>query len=177
MRSAPIRRASRRRCATAASTFRPNPKFETEKAITELGKGEALVSVLDPKGVPTMVERTLIRPPSGQLGPITPEQRAAALKASPVSGIYDEAVDKESAYEKLAKKAAASTEARQQAAEDKAAAKAERAERPAGRQRESATDRFVKNVAGSVGRQVGNAVVRNVGGALVRGILGSLFRR
>ena len=60
---------------TAASTFRPNPAFKTEEAITQLGKGEALVSVLDPKGVPTMVERTMIRPPSSRMGPITPEER------------------------------------------------------------------------------------------------------
>jgi DNA helicase HerA-like ATPase len=64
---------------TAATTFRPNPKFSTEEAITQLGKGEALVSVLDLKGVPTMVERTFIRPPSGQLGPVTPAQRAAIV--------------------------------------------------------------------------------------------------
>ena len=161
----------------AASSFRANPKFDTEKVITELGKGEALVSVLDLKGVPTMVERTLIRPPSGQLGPITPDQRSKAMKSSPVAGVYDETIDRDSAYEKLQKKAAANAAADQQEQEVKAAAKAEKAERPAGRQRESATDRFVKNVAGSVGRQVGNAVVRNVGGAIVRGILGSLFRR
>jgi uncharacterized protein len=151
---------------TAAETFRPNPKFSTEKAITELGKGEALVSVLDPKGVPTMVERTLIRPPSGQLGPITPEQRAQAVKASPVAGEYDETVDRESAYEKLAKKAQGRAAASQEEAETKAVAKAERA---APRQRETATDRFVKNMAGTVARQIG--------GALVRGILGSLTRR
>jgi uncharacterized protein len=151
---------------TAADTFRPNPKFSTEKAITELGKGEALVSVLDPKGVPTMVERTLIRPPSGQLGPITPDQRAQAMKNSPVSGEYDEAVDRESAYEKLAVKAKGRAAEKQEEVEAKAAAKAERA---APRQRETATDRFVKNMAGTMARQIG--------GALVRGILGSLTRR
>jgi DNA helicase HerA-like ATPase len=161
--------------ATAASTFRPNPKFKTEKAITELGKGEALVSVLDPKGVPTMVERTLIRPPSSRLGPITSEERGKIVKNSPVYGQYDEAVDRESAYEKLQKKAGERAEAKEQAAEEKAQARAER-QASGGRQRESATDRFVKNVAGSVGRQLGSSLVRNVGGALVRGILGSLIR-
>ena len=157
---------------TAAETFRPNPKFSTEAAITELGKGEALVSVLDPKGVPTMVERTLIRPPSGQLGPITPEQRAAAMKSSPVAGEYDTAVDRDSAYEMLSKKAAARTEARQEEAEAKAEAKTQRASP----QRESATERFVKGIAGSVGRQLGSSVARQIGNALVRGILGSLTR-
>ncbi|MGE0238511.1 MAG: helicase HerA-like C-terminal domain-containing protein [Parvibaculaceae bacterium] len=155
---------------TAADTFRPNPKFKTEKAITELGKGEALVSVLDLKGVPTMVERTLIRPPESRLGPITPEEREKSIKSSPVYGQYDEAEDRESAYEKLTQRANERAEAQEKAAADKAAA---REARSAPRQRESATDRFVKNVAGSVGRQVGSMVVRS----LVRGILGGLSRR
>lgn len=157
----------------AATTFRANPKFNTEKAITELGKGEALVSVLDLKGVPTMVERTFIRPPSGQLGPITPAQRQALIDVSPVAGKYETAIDRESAYEKLSKKAAASAATQQQAAQDKAAAKVARA----APQRDSATDRFVKGVAGSVGRQLGATIVRSVGNALVRGILGGLTRR
>ncbi|MGE3875008.1 MAG: helicase HerA-like C-terminal domain-containing protein [Parvibaculaceae bacterium] len=155
---------------TAADTFRPNPKFKTEKAITELGKGEALVSVLDLKGVPTMVERTLIRPPESRLGTITPEERRKLIKSSPVYGQYDEAVDRESAYERLTQRASERAEAQEKAAADKAAA---REARSAPRQRESATDRFVKNIAGSVGRQVGSLVVRS----LVRGILGSLSRR
>ncbi len=158
----------------AATTFRPNPKFDTEIAITELGKGEALVSVLDLKGVPTMVERTFIRPPSGQLGPVTPAQRQATIAASPVAAKYETAIDRESAYEKLCKKAAANAEVQQQAAQAKANAKAARA---APRERESATDRFVKNVAGSVGRQLGSTVARSIGNALVRGILGGLTRR
>ena len=150
----------------AATTFRANPKFDTEKAITELGKGEALVSVLDMKGVPTMVERTFIKPPSGQLGPITPAQRQSIIASSPVAGKYETAIDRESAYEKLQKKAGERAEAEQQAEQDKADAKAEKA---APRQRESATDRFIKNAAGSIARNLGNA--------LVRGILGSLTRR
>jgi DNA helicase HerA-like ATPase len=155
---------------TAADTFRPNPKFKTDKAITELGKGEALVSVLDLKGVPTMVQRTLIRPPESRLGPITPQEREKCIKSSPVYGQYDETVDRESAYEKLAQRANEHAEAQEKAAAEKTAA---REARSAPRQRESATDRFVKNVAGSVGRQVGSMVVRS----LVRGILGGLSRR
>ena len=65
---------------TAASTFRPNPAFKTDEVITQLGKGEALVSVLDLKGVPTMVERTMVRPPSSRMGPITPEERQKIVK-------------------------------------------------------------------------------------------------
>jgi DNA helicase HerA-like ATPase len=155
---------------TAADTFRPNPKFKTEKAITELGKGEALVSVLDLKGVPTMVERTFIRPPQSRLGPITPDERAKLIRSSPVYGQYDETEDRESAYEMLTQRASERAEAQEKAAADKAAA---REARSAPRQRESATDRFVKNVAGSVGRQVGSMVVRS----LVRGILGGFTRR
>jgi DNA helicase HerA-like ATPase len=159
---------------TAASTFRPNPKFKTETAITELGKGEALVSVLDLKGVPTMVERTLIRPPSSRLGPITPEERKKLIKASPVYGQYEEMVDRESAYEKLSGKAKERAAAQEEEKRSRATAKAERA---APRAKESASDRFVKNVAGSVGRQLGTSVARSIGNALVRGILGGLTRR
>ncbi|TMJ35225.1 MAG: DUF853 domain-containing protein [Alphaproteobacteria bacterium] len=148
---------------TAADTFRPNPKFKTDKAITELGKGEALVSVLDLKGVPTMVERTLIRPPESRIGPITPQEREKLIKSSPVYGQYDETVDRESAHEKLAQRAGERAAAKEKAEADKTAAREACA---APRQRESATDRFVKNVAGSVGRQVGSMVVRS----LVRGI-------
>jgi len=155
---------------TAADTFRPNPKFKTDKAITELGKGEALVSVLDLKGVPTMVERTLICPPESRIGPITPQEREKLIKSSPVYGQYDETVDRESAYEKLTQRASERAEAQEKAAAQKTAAREARA---APRGRESATDRFVKNVAGSVGRQVGSMVVRS----LVRGILGGLSRR
>ncbi len=160
--------------SVAASTFRPNPKFKTEEAITQLGKGEALVSVLDQKGVPTMVERTLIRPPSSRLGPITPEERQKIIKNSPVYGQYETPEDRESAYEKLLKKATRHSEEQQQAAEDKAAAKAERV---APRERESATDRFIKNAASSVGRQLGTSVARSIGNAIVRGILGGFSKR
>jgi uncharacterized protein len=163
---------------TAASTFRPNPKFKTEKAITELGKGEALVSVLDPKGVPTMVERTLIRPPSSRLGPITPAEREKLIKASPVYGEYEEAVDRESAYEKLSGKAKQRAAAKQEEAQAKEEAiVAKRQASAARREPQSATDRFVKGVAGSVGRQIGTSVARSIGNALVRGLLGGLTRR
>ena len=75
----------------AATTFRANPAFDTEKAIMELGIGEALVSTLDPKGQPTMVERTLVKPPNARVGPITDAERKAVIKASPVAGDYDDA--------------------------------------------------------------------------------------
>jgi DNA helicase HerA-like ATPase len=158
----------------AATTFRPNPKFKTEEVITEMGKGEALVSTLDLKGVPSMVGRTLIRPPSGRMGPITLEERKSAITNSPVYGQYEETVDRESAYEKLQKKAGARVETEQQAAEEKAERKTASS---SARQPQSATDRFVKNMASSVGRQLGTSVARSIGNALVRGILGGLTRR
>ncbi|MEO1159155.1 MAG: helicase HerA-like domain-containing protein, partial [Pseudomonadota bacterium] len=168
----------------AATTFRQNPKFDTEEVITQLGVGEALVSTLDLKGVPSMVERTLIRPPSSQMGPVMPAERTQSVKNSPVYGMYDEAVDRDSAYEKLRVKAekiaeqqAAAAEAKEKAKAEKAAAK-KTSSRSKGRSRrtDSATDRFVKNIASTVGRQVGNMLVRN-SGSIVRGILGSLLKR
>ncbi len=158
----------------AATTFRPNPKFKTEEVITEMGKGEALVSTLDLKGVPSIVGRTLIRPPSGRMGPITPEERKALISNSPVFGQYEETVDRESAYEKLQDKANARTAANQREAAEKVE---RRATTSSARQPQSATDRFVKNVASSVGRQLGTSVARSIGNALVRGILGGLTRR
>lgn len=168
----------------AATTFRQNPKFDTEEVITQLGVGEALVSTLDLKGVPSMVERTLIRPPSSQMGPVMPAERTQTVKNSPVYGLYDEAVDRDSAYEKLRVKAEKVAEQQRAAAEAEERAKAEKAEakkaksRSSGRSRrtDSATDKFIKNVASTVGRQVGNMLVRN-SGSIVRGILGGLLKR
>jgi DNA helicase HerA-like ATPase len=85
----------------AADTFRANPKLDTAKVIMELGKGEALVSFLEGNGTPSMVERCVVRPPSGRLGPITPEERKVLIATSPLKGKYDQAIDSESAYEVL----------------------------------------------------------------------------
>jgi uncharacterized protein len=88
----------------AAETFRQNPKLDTAKVIMELGKGEALVSFLEGNGTPSMVERCMIRPPSGRVGPITVDERNALIAESPVKGKYDQAIDSESAYEVLQKR-------------------------------------------------------------------------
>lgn len=93
----------------AADTFRPNPKLNTAEVITQLGKGEALVSMLEGNGTPSMVERTLIAPPAARVGPITPELRKVAMAQSPVRHAYDETLDRESAYEILAKRAEQAT--------------------------------------------------------------------
>lgn len=95
---------------TAADTFRPNPKLKTADVITELGVGEALVSTLDEKGMPNPVERAFIVPPESQIGPITPQQRQQLIQNSIVAGVYEKAVDRESAYELLQKKATQAAE-------------------------------------------------------------------
>jgi hypothetical protein len=86
---------------TAADTLRANPKLNTEKAITELAVGEALVSFLEQKGTPAIVDRAWILPPASRIGPITPAERSAIVSASVLAGHYEKAVDRESAYEKL----------------------------------------------------------------------------
>lgn len=88
----------------AAETFRPNPELDTERVIMELGVGEALVSTLEKKGQPSIVQRTLVRPPSSRLGPLTDEERKEVIADSPISGTYDKAIDRESAYEILEKR-------------------------------------------------------------------------
>ena len=107
----------------AATTFRKNPKIDTEQAIMQLGIGEALVSTLDEKGQPSMVELTLVHPPSSRVGPITEAERKAVINASPVKGEYDETEDRASAYETLQKRSAEREDAAAAQADEKAAAK------------------------------------------------------
>jgi len=155
----------------AAQTFRQNPSFNTEKAITQLGVGEALVSTLDTKGSPTMVERTLIRPPSSRMGPADNDVREKSIKNSPVYGLYDESKDRESAYEILQKRAEQRAKAEAAAAQAEAEAKAAKkaSSGRSGYQRQTATERFIKSMASSIGRQLGTR--------LIRGILGSILRK
>jgi DNA double-strand break repair helicase HerA and related ATPase len=167
----------------AAETFRPNPGFDTADAIRDVGVGEALVSTLQKKGVPSMVERVLIRPPSSQLGPITLAERKATMAGSPVAGIYDTTVDRESAFEALSRRA-------EEAA--KAAAKAEQdaQEQPMMAREYSAARRFSgsrvsrstskRGRGDSVGQAFAKSFARSLGTrsgkALVRGILGGFFK-
>lgn len=178
---------------TAADTFRPNPDFDCAKAITQLGVGEALVSTLEAKAVPAMVQRTLIRPPASRLGPITPEERRKLIAESPVSGQYDETVDRESAFELLQKRAVDAQKAEEQAQsrdqeEDSGRSRwtipgfgndeeADRYERPSSRSRTSAPRPRASNrqtVAEAAIKSVVRSVGSSVGRALVRGILGGL---
>lgn len=96
--------ADQKTVKVAAQTFRENPSFSTQEAITNLSVGEALVSVLDEKGAPTPVERTLIRPPESRMGPITDEERSETVSNSPINGLYEEMQDRESAYEIIKKR-------------------------------------------------------------------------
>jgi len=146
----------------AAQTFRPNSKLDTAQVITELGVGEALVSFLDEKGRPLPVERALVRPPNSQIGPLTENQRQEHMGRSPFRGRYDNAVDRESAYELLQKRAEqAAKEAEKQADSEPAHG------RSGGRARQSAFEAFAKSALRSVGSQLGRQVAR--------GLLGSLF--
>ena len=157
---------------TVAETFRPNPAIDTETVITELGTGEALVSLLDEKGSPTPVERILIRPPSSRIGPLTAEERASVLQRSPLKGRYDNTLDRESAYELL--KQHAEEAQRQQLAQK---AEVEQARQPStsrtsarrGSNRQSAAEAMLKSAARSVGSQLGRRIVRGLLGSLLGG--------
>ncbi len=152
----------------AAETFRPNPAFETEVAIREVGTGEAVVSLLENKGIPSIVQRTLIRPPSSQMGPITVEERAAIMAASPIGATYDATVDRESAYEKLAAKARKSDPIAMEPALNSAHRYEPEAEKPAPKSRgDSVGTAFAKSFARAIGSRAGQQIVR--------GVLGGLF--
>jgi DNA helicase HerA-like ATPase len=159
----------------AASSFRENPKIKTETVITELGVGEVLISMLDEKGIPSMVDRAFVVPPVSHLGPITAEQRSQLINNSLVAGQYEQAVDRESAFEILQKK----TEERmqQQAAADAAAAEAKQqaAEEKAARSAARAPDTLVESITKSVARSASSSIGRQIGNQIVRGVLGSIF--
>jgi hypothetical protein len=160
----------------AAESFRPNPDFSTAEVITQLGIGEALVSVLEEKGVPSIVGRTLIRPPSGQSGPLLPEERRAVIANSPVAGVYDAMVDRESAFEVLTKKAqerqaadAADAQAKADAKEAAAREKAERAAAPRRSTRQTPTEAAINSFTRTVANGLGRAILRGILGGLTRG--------
>ena len=159
----------------AATSFRVNPKLKTEKVITELGVGEALISMLDEKGVPSIVDRAFVVPPVGHIGPITLEQRQQLIAGSLVAGVYEQAVDRESAYEKITAVQQAKQAADEQIEAAKSAAKEEaqkaKAERAAAREPDSIWESIGKSAARSASSSIG----RQVGDKLLRGVLGSLL--
>ena len=153
---------------TAAETFRPNPKLHTERVITELGVGEALASMLDADGTPTMVERIFVAPPGSKLGPIDPAERGALMATSLVKGVYEQPVDRVSAYEVLKQRADFSAAAASAASEAKAQPKSQ-PRAPAPSRAQSPVEAFASSAMRSLGTQLGRV--------LVRGIMGSLTGR
>lgn len=179
----------RKALRAAAETFRANPAFSAEEAIPNLGVGEALVSTLQEKGVPSMVSRTLVRPPSSRLGPLSVEERAAAMAGSSLNGVYENTIDRESAFEVLNSRAQEAVEEeaaverkdefqsarrynpdlfpdiRQPAARPQAKAEP----KPKGRQRQTVAEAAMKSFARSVSSRIGREIVRGVLGGMFRG--------
>lgn len=184
----------------AADTFRPNPDFSAFEAITQLGVGEALVSTLEDKGVPSIVQRTLIRPPSSRIGTITDEERRNVIAASPVGTIYDKTVDRESAFEVLSVRAETKTSTEVTVSPDGESGSAQgdlsiggmidsllgtnraRGKRLTTSQRvarsvtRTVTTRVVGGAAAEIGKKFGGSVGGSVGRAIVRGLLGGILR-
>ena len=168
----------------AAETFRINPKLDVESAITELKVGEALVSTLDEDGAPTIVERTLIKPPRSRLGPVTPKERAIIQSVSPLDGKYDTRVDRESAAEALAVKAADAAATAEEVAEKgrEEVAKRERKTpsvwEKAGKSAVTAASGSLASiaVAAVLGKKSGADPLRTGATAFVRNLLGGLMR-
>jgi DNA helicase HerA-like ATPase len=158
-----------------AQNFRENPALDTEKVITELGTGEALVSVLDEDGSPTQVERILIRPPQSRIGPLTDGERKEVLGRSPLKGRYDTAVDRESAFEMLKKRAEEEERverAEQARVEQEKAAKKEKSKGniwTGTSRRQGVGEAIIKSVARSVGSSLGKKIVRGILGSLLGG--------
>jgi hypothetical protein len=163
----------------AAQTMRDNAELDEEAVITELGVGEALVSLLDEKGRPGIVERALIVPPRAQIGPITPEERSAVRSNSLIAGHYEKEVDRESAYEKLKGRAEAKQAEATAAAQEKESANSGIGGMLGGifgsgtsgttTRRQSVGEAMVKSVVRTVGSEVGRQIVRGVLGSLLGG--------
>ena len=157
--------AERKGVRAAAMSFRENPDFDTEDVITQLGTGEALVSTLDIKSAPGMVQRTLIRPPSSRLGPASEAERKAVMKDSPVASKYDETIDRESAYEILEKKEAKAAEAAEKAAREEEKAKREAEKKKARKRtsrRQTPTEAAIKTASRTIARRVTDYVLRGI---------------
>jgi DNA helicase HerA-like ATPase len=174
----------------AAQTMRANPAFDAEKVISELGVGEALVSLLDEKGRPTVVERVWMAAPASRIGPVTDAEREAMMKASVVAGVYDATEDRESAYEVLRGRTAATAATEAEARAAKGSAEGGKADANGGKAGagdwtdvlkgslggllggSGRKDSIIETAAKSVARTVGSSVGR----AIVRGMLGSILK-
>lgn len=175
---------------TAADTFRANPEFKVDQAITELAVGEALISCLDEQGTPQIVERGWVMPPYSSFTPITPEERQVIIGQSIVAGVYDQAVDRDSAYEMLQKKVLQQSQqkeadqlAKQQDKEQEALAKqqAKEQERFAREQQKAAEksqrdrEKLTQDIVGTFAKSAARSLGGSTGQKIVRGLLGSLF--
>ena len=149
----------------ASETFRPNPAFKTLDIITQLGIGEALVSTLESKGAPSIVQRTLIRPPCSRMGPLTKAERKDVTRYSDMADKYDEDIDRESAYEVLKEKAEKRADAEEKARAKEQKAKSSAKKKPRRSNRQTVSEAAFKTAARTLARE------------LVRGVLGSLKRR
>ena len=151
---------------TVAETFRPNPDFDSSEVITQLGIGEALVSTLDTKGSPTPVQRTLIRPPESRIGPLDETERREWIARSPFKGRYDQAIDRESAYELLKKRG---EKIRNDGFGNTTKTPKSRSERRPrrGRRRQTVSEAFVKSAARSIGTQLGRRIIRGILGTFL----------
>jgi len=166
--------------AKAAETYRPNPAFKIDEAIRDVGMGEAVTSFLEAKGIPGIAERTLIRPPSSQLGPLDPAVRAEVVRNSPVAGKYDTPIDRDSAWERLRAKAAKAGETATEPPGDRASGQGRRwngdreeSEAKVEKPRASRSDSILTTFTKSFVRQLGT----RTGQKVVRGVLGSIFGR
>jgi len=153
----------------AAETFRANPRFDAAEVIMELGIGEALVSTLEGKGTPGIVERTLIRPPASRLGQVTPAEREAVIRASALGARYDQSTDRRSAYEILKDRA----ERRVGSPVDSEESPSGRDDRPSSRarsgNRQSVMEAMVKSVVRSIGSSLGRQIARGILGTILKG--------
>ncbi|MGH8662931.1 MAG: helicase HerA-like domain-containing protein, partial [Burkholderiales bacterium] len=170
---------------TAASTLRRNPKLDVERAITELAVGEALVSLLDEKGRPQVVERALIAPPGSRIGPATAQERSTTLAASPIRAHYAQSLDRESAYERLNARQPATApkiEAPTQSEESGGGSlldqlggifgggsESTRPTRSSGRSREGVLEAAAKSAARAMGSEMGRQILRGVLGSILGG--------
>ena len=170
----------------AAQTFRANPKYDTETAITQLETGEALVSFLDEKGAPQMVERAYILPPQGQIGPITDQERNQVISQSLVYGVYEKLIDRESAYEILSKRQDLLKVEQEKAAQEKEAIvqqrellkqqrEAERLARADERARKAQGGGFLEDFIKQVGKTTQRQITNKVGRSITRSIFGTFF--
>jgi uncharacterized protein len=172
----------------AAATFRSNPKLDVETEITQLEVGEALISFLDAKGTPGVVERAYVCPPHAQIGPITPDERRNLMTTSLVTGVYDQPVDRESAYERLKARSQPSQFPANKAPRAGPQAPTSTGQTggiagelqsvllgsvgPRGGRREGVLEAMVKSGARSIGSQIGGQIVRGVLGSMLGGSSG-----